>query len=692
MQKRCEVLKGKKTLRLFLILFGFIFLTLLSLNNISAATCVITAPNDCPDNQEVIRISATTNAHGELKNHTNYANVICCDFSVGSNACATSNKTTGLSSQTNAHVEAPLITPNYNTNICYAGFEYCAYSTGNCVTADNETSVILLSNYTNAHIGTGYSNKMCCKVIPTPPPIPPLCGNGVINGVEQCDLGTGCNSTCGCNTGYISTSPVSVNCTQTTAPPGPCTITSASWSVTSARVGTNVSLNVATSNCAGKSISFAVFRNVLILVDAKCSDIDGCTNPSNATVGSNGNAQGTWTAGPVHDEKYYFVATIVGDASIHRESDSNRLTVSESVVDPTCEALDINICSDYTKYGTESETKCNDDNCDVADYSIPLSAADCSESGVNCFCAWNSTTSHCEAGWTRRGICGDGNVGPTEQCDDGNTISGDGCSSTCVLENGTSCDNDDSLDAGEFCDTTKLGGKNCTDFGFDSPNTLSCTPSCGFNTSRCISLDGFCGDRTAQNGETCERPGSHLSNAADWGLITGCANFGLDEGTGLICGDNCQFNTSLPHCTGTPGECDGGIVNPGETCDDDSISTSGLECHDFDEFTTGELSCDEECKIDTYRCGPSSTETGTCYYDEETTDTCEDDGYLTVNMTARWVGALDDPLAERCTSSVEALQCPAQVALPFFGLYNLLAALVLITAIYLIIETRRKKK
>jgi len=31
-------------------------------------------------------------------------------------------------------------------------------------------------------------------------------------------------------------------------------------------------------------------------------------------------------------------------------------------------------------------------------------------------------------------VCGDGNVGNDEQCDDGNTVSGDGCSSTCRLE------------------------------------------------------------------------------------------------------------------------------------------------------------------------------------------------------------------------------------------------------------------
>jgi cysteine-rich repeat protein len=46
-------------------------------------------------------------------------------------------------------------------------------------------------------------------------------------------------------------------------------------------------------------------------------------------------------------------------------------------------------------------------------------------------------------------VCGDNIVAGTEQCDDGNTVDGDGCSSTCVLE--IVCGNG-VLQAGEQCD------------------------------------------------------------------------------------------------------------------------------------------------------------------------------------------------------------------------------------------------
>lgn len=54
------------------------------------------------------------------------------------------------------------------------------------------------------------------------------------------------------------------------------------------------------------------------------------------------------------------------------------------------------------------------------------------------------------------GICGDGAIDPSEDCDDGNLISGDGCSSSCTFEVGALCGNG-ILEATEACD---LGGSN----------------------------------------------------------------------------------------------------------------------------------------------------------------------------------------------------------------------------------------
>ena len=48
------------------------------------------------------------------------------------------------------------------------------------------------------------------------------------------------------------------------------------------------------------------------------------------------------------------------------------------------------------------------------------------------------------------GVCGDGVVDGNEQCDDGNTVSNDGCSSTCAVQSGYTCAGTPSVCRPEF--------------------------------------------------------------------------------------------------------------------------------------------------------------------------------------------------------------------------------------------------
>ena len=69
-------------------------------------------------------------------------------------------------------------------------------------------------------------------------------------------------------------------------------------------------------------------------------------------------------------------------------------------------------------------------------------------------------------------ICGDGEVNQiSEQCDDGNNINGDGCSSTCQIEVQSICGNkilelneecDDGIDNGKGCDNSKKDCEYCS--------------------------------------------------------------------------------------------------------------------------------------------------------------------------------------------------------------------------------------
>jgi cysteine-rich repeat protein len=76
-------------------------------------------------------------------------------------------------------------------------------------------------------------------------------------------------------------------------------------------------------------------------------------------------------------------------------------------------------------------------------------------------------------GGSTQPVCGDGSVNQTsEQCDDGNTASGDGCSSTCKIEQSPQA----------FCGD---GVKNQTSEQCDDGNTTSgdgCSSTCKFET------------------------------------------------------------------------------------------------------------------------------------------------------------------------------------------------------------------
>ena len=66
------------------------------------------------------------------------------------------------------------------------------------------------------------------------------------------------------------------------------------------------------------------------------------------------------------------------------------------------------------------------------------------------------------AGAPRFAVCGDGNIEGNEQCDDGNTANGDGCSSICTIETASICGNN-IVEAGETCDDgNTINGDGCS--------------------------------------------------------------------------------------------------------------------------------------------------------------------------------------------------------------------------------------
>jgi len=148
--------------------------------------------------------------------------------------------------------------------------------------------------------------------------------------------------------------------------------------------------------------------------------------------------------------------------------------------------------------------------------------------------------------------CGNGVLDGSEQCDDGNNVSGDGCEFNCTLPR---CGNA-ILDTGEQCDD----GNETSGDGCEPDCTL---PRCG---NGIVDAGEECDDGNATNGDACD------SNCT----LPRCGNGALDPGEecddgNAANGDACDANCTLPRCGNAaldPGEeCDDGNTVDGDGCD-----------------------------------------------------------------------------------------------------------------------------
>ena len=193
-----------------------------------------------------------------------------------------------------------------------------------------------------------------------------------------------------------------------------------------------------------------------------------------------------------------------------------------------------------------------------------------------------------------RQACGNGQLDPGEGCDDGNTLSGDGCSSKCAVEgfwppcgiggcvNMPRCGNS-FVTANETCDDgNTVSGDGCSaDCQTIEPGWhcrlpgAACAPICG---------DGILkGSETCDDGNTVDGDGCSLYCLTEPGGVCAMVDSGIDSGCQQpYCGDgimsgaeecdrgdlnsDSEYGGCTTKCFAGP-FCGDGVVNGPEACD-----------------------------------------------------------------------------------------------------------------------------
>lgn len=177
-----------------------------------------------------------------------------------------------------------------------------------------------------------------------------------------------------------------------------------------------------------------------------------------------------------------------------------------------------------------------------------------------------------------RGVCGDTLLALEEECDDGNTAAGDGCSTACTLEAGWTCPDVGLPCSAAVCGDGILAGfEECERAPGATENPVGCSATCTFEpgydcdpqTRTCNVVT--CGDGIVQRGESCEETAGAIDLPFD-----GCYE--------CIADPQCQNGICTPTCGDGQrfaGEaCDDGNLRDGDGCSATCTIETGFTCTD----------------------------------------------------------------------------------------------------------------
>jgi len=195
----------------------------------------------------------------------------------------------------------------------------------------------------------------------------------------------------------------------------------------------------------------------------------------------------------------------------------------------------------------------------------------------------NGQTGECDANCQLPSTCGDAMLSGYEQCDDANTVAGDGCSEDCTVEPGYYCPapGEPCVQVPENCPAgMALCGSECVDLISNPEHCGACGNLCGegqlCEAGVCLCAGGmvFCGAECIDVASDADHCGA-CANPCDGGesCVDGvcaadpaCVDVDCPSGTRCVNGECVQI-----------AECGNGVIEGDEQCDDGN-SESGDGC------------------------------------------------------------------------------------------------------------------
>jgi cysteine-rich repeat protein len=245
----------------------------------------------------------------------------------------------------------------------------------------------------------------------------------------------------------------------------------------------------------------------------------------------------------------------------------------------TCDLNDCDEINDTCVY-TPDGNNCPDDGlfCNGDEFCHPQN--DCSSRGDPCL---NGTVCDEDAGFCGPPpSCGDGIVDQGEDCDDGNTASGDCCSVDCQFESGGSSCSDE-----QYCN----GEETCDGIGNCQPGVaVDCSDGVACTVDACDEVNNVCVNTLNDN--NCPDDGLFCTGQEICDPVNGC----LSLGNPCLPEENCDEASNQcvvsPECS-LDVDCDDGLFcNGDELCDADGMCQPG----------TGPCPPEETCNEETDQC------------------------------------------------------------------------------------------